>query len=729
MIQIMNPIRSRWLGAIAGLLLLGFPVYALGAFGPGLQAESKEEGEQQAEEKSKGQASDSTEPPRFEERVLVEGSVEAIPTLETTFAKIPISRQSNPASVSVVPRFVFERQNAIILGEALENVSGVNVATGFGVFDFFTVRGFGSLDTGLVMTDGAFEPESTFYQLYNVERVEVLKGPVAFLYGGNPLSGTVNLIRKEPVTRNLADLKLNLGSFQSFQGTADMNVARADGRVALRVNAAYTGSEFYRDDKDNRQFAINPAVYFELNEKTDLTVNFEYVGNEYKPDSGLPLLFNEVPDVPRTRSYQSPLDTSEQTIYRLRADVSSEINEHVTVRDKFYFTDFDWQSNGTLLVGAFPNAVGSVDVFRNLTLLDDRQKLVGNQLEALVSFRTGSIEHRALIGFEASRLADEFTLDVGFLPTIDLFDPVEMAAEPIFVIPGLSTAADARSVTLAPYFMDRISLSPQVELFFGGRWDSLDYEDAVTDTARDATAFSPMLGAVFTPRPSVSLYVSYGEAFAPPSSRVVGEREPEEAWQFEVGLKKQFAGGRSNATVAFYNLEREKIAIPDAGGFTQQTGNQRSRGLEVEIATQVSGTWFSFLTYALNDSDLTQFTESVFTGAVPPFITLERSGNGAPFAPRHIVNLWTMKDFTSGWGLGGGIRYVSGQFIAPDNAFEIPGYFTVGATVYYRVRQWKLSVNLKNLTDRDYETRGFSNSAVIPADPFAAYASVQFLIP
>jgi iron complex outermembrane receptor protein len=623
---------------------------------------------------------------------------------------------------------VFESQNATVLSEALQNVSGVNVATGFGVFDFFVIRGFDSLDTSLVMTDGAFEPESTFYQLYNVDRVEVLKGPAAFLYGGNPLSGTVNLIRKEPARGNLADLELYLGQFQSVQGTADFNVARADGRARFRLNAAYTSSNFYRDDKDNEQFAVNPVVAIQLNDKTPLTINFEFVSNEYRPDSGLPLLNNELPDVPRTRSYQSPLDISDQEIYRLRADLSSEINTHVTVRDKFYFTDLAWQSDGTLLAGAFPNAAGSVDVFRNLLLLDDRQKMLGNQLEALVSFRTGAVEHQTLVGFETSRLGDEFTLDVALLPTIDLFNPVETAAEPLFLVPGQSTAADARSITLAPYFMDHIALSEKAEVFVGGRWDVLDYQDSVTATSRDSSSFSPMLGGVFRLRSSVSLYASYSEAFAPPSSRVVGEREPEESWQFEVGLKKQFAGGGGNATVAFYNLERDKIAIPDANGFTQQTGHQRSRGLEVELAAQVSPTWFSFVSYAFNDSELTEFTESVFTGAQPPVITFDRSGNTAPFAPRHIFNLWTMKEFENGLGLGAGARYVSGQFIAADNAFEIAGYFTLDGTVSYQVGQWKLSLNLKNLTDQDFETRGFGNSAVIPANPFAAYASIQFLL-
>ncbi len=168
----MNVIRARWLGVIILLLLRGFPAFGSSVRGFADQAESEEKVEQKSDDKSKEPSAEETKPPRFEERVLVEGSVEAIPTLETTFAKIPVSRHSTPASVGVVPRFLFERQNATVLGEALQNVSGVNVATGFGVFDFFTVRGFDSLDTSLIMTDGAFEPESTFYQLYNVERVE-----------------------------------------------------------------------------------------------------------------------------------------------------------------------------------------------------------------------------------------------------------------------------------------------------------------------------------------------------------------------------------------------------------------------------------------------------------------------------------------------------------------------------------------------------------------------------
>ncbi|MFQ5790862.1 MAG: TonB-dependent receptor [Acidobacteriota bacterium] len=663
-------------------------------------------------------------PAPYQEQVYVEGSVDGIPDFSTTWAKMPVALQTTPATVGVVPRFVFESQNGHVLGDALKNVSGVNVTTGFGVFDFFVIRGFDSLDTSLVLTDGAFEPETTFYHLYNVARVEVLKGPGAFLYGGNPLSGTVNLVRKQPMAGNFAQIQAGLGRFQSYHGAVDFNLSRSDGSAAFRMNGFYRESEFYRDDKDNHLFAVNPSLSVRLDDETSLTVNFEYVTNEYRPDSGLPLLSHDLPDVPRTRSYQSPLDISDQEIYRLRVDLASEINDRLILRNKLYITDLDWRSNGTLLLGSFPNLDGGVDVFRSLLLLDDRQKLVGNQLEALLSFETGAVEHRILAGFETMRVSDEFTLDVGLLPTIDLFHPVETTPKRVFVIPGQSTAADARALVFAPYFVDQISLTEKLDLFAGGRWDVLDYEDPVSRTVRDSKNFSPMVGVVLSLRPDLSFYASSGRAFAPPSSRVAGERKPEESWQFEIGVKKRLPVGRVAA--AFYHLERNDIGIPDATGFTQQAGSQRSRGVELELAVEALTEWFTFASYAFNDSQLTEFAETLLTGSVPPFVILDRSGNTAPFAPRHILRIWTHREFPSGLGVGAGARYVSGQFIAPDNGFEIDGYTTLEATVSYRLKHWRWSLNFKNLTDRDYESRGFGSSSVIPGDPFVVYAGVEF---
>jgi iron complex outermembrane receptor protein len=147
--------------------------------------------------------------------------------------------------------------------------------------------------------------------------------------------------------------------------------------------------------------------------------------------------------------------------------------------------------------------------------------------------------------------------------------------------------------------------------------------------------------------------------------------------------------------------------------------------VEVELLTETFADWLAFASYAYNVSVLTEFAEIVYTGSNPPFLVFDRSGNAAPFAPKHIFNLWTNRDFPNGFGLGGGLRYVSGQYIAPDNSYAIEGYLTLDAMVSYEVKNWKWILNFKNLTNRDYETRGFGNSAVIPADPFAIYARIE----
>lgn len=697
------------------LLLSGQPAL------PSAQPQEQQERERAPEQKSEP-------PPRHEEMVFVEGRVEEVPTLATTATKIPTNLITTPASVGVVPRFVFEHQDARILGDALRNVSGVNVGTGFGVFDFFVIRGFDSLTGGLVLTDGAAEPEATFYQLYNVEQVEVLKGPAAFLYGGNPLSGAVNLVRKQPLARNFADFRLNYGSFQSYQGTVDVNFARADGQAAFRLNALHGGSDFYRDDKASSLTAVNPAFTWRLNEKTPLTVNFEYVGSEHKPDSGLPLLNNAIPEVPRTRSYQWPEDISDQQIVRLRVDLASRVSDRFTVRNKFYYTDLDWQSDGTLLLGVFPGLRGGVEVARLLPTLDDRQRLAGDQLEAIWSFATGSAKHSLLTGFEVSRLGDRFTLNYQLLPGIDLFNPVEVPG-PVFVLFDQAQAGNARSLVFAPYFVDQVSFAGKVNVFLGGRFDALDYQDPPSRTYRKESRFSPMVGGMYSPRPSLSLYGSFGRGFSPPSTLVVGERNPEESWQLEVGAKKQFARGKAFATASFYHLERDNMVIQDATGFSRQTGAARSRGIELEIAAEPRANWFAFVSYAYNDANLTRFTERLLVGFFSPVVvSFDRSGNRLAFAPRHLFNFWNMREFPSGFGVGLGGRYVGEQFIGENNAFAIDGYFTLDAMVSYRIENWRLSLHLKNLSDRDYETRGFSRSAVLPANPFTLYGALELSI-
>lgn len=664
--------------------------------------------------------------PRYEEHLEVRGDLPSVPGTALAALRVPASVQETPASVSVVPRGLFESQHGVVLGDALRNAAGVNVGTGFGTFDHFVIRGFDSLNTGLVLTDSVTEPESTFYPLYNVRQVEVLKGPGAFLFGGNPLSGAVQLVRKQPQARRFADVSLSYGSFTSLEGGLDANAASADGTLAFRLNGLYRDSEAYRDAKQNRLAAVNPSLSWEPDADTRLALNLEYVRADYQPDTGIPVQGPDVAPVPRQRSYQSSFDRSDQDIYRLRLDFERRLSERVTLRDKLYYTDLAWSSDGTLINGLVFGPQAEALVARSLTLLDDRQKLVGNQLEALVDFSTGSARHSLLAGFEVSRLSDAFTLDVALLSPISLLEPVERFEAPV-PLPGLAQLGDARSLVLAPYLVDRVSLSRRVQVFAGARLDLLDYEDPAASTTRDTTRLSPLGGVVFSPQPSLSVYASAGSAFAPPSTLVVGPRDPERSRQLELGAKRTLGAGRAFAALALYHLERDNIAIPDETGVTRQNGDQRSRGLELELAGELGGGVYVSAAYAFSDAELTRFRELTIVGfdQQAVFGVVDRSGNAPAFAPRHLANCWLIKSLPGGFSIAAGARYVGRQHIAEDNAFELDPYLLLDAAISYRLREATLRVNLRNLTDRESFTRGFGSASVIPGDPFAVYARLE----
>ena len=683
--------------------------------------------------------------------VTVEGARPLIPTSSTVATKLPLALIETPASVSVVPEALFDEQLARTVGDALENVSGVNVQPGQGaVFDFFTVRGFDSVSSALILTDGAPEPESTFYHLYNVDRVEVLKGPSAFLYGPGPLGGTLNLVRKQPRPGNgFFRIGAHAGSWDTVETRLDANVSTDDGTLSFRANAFGLDTEGYRDGRGGRSFAVFPSLAWRPGDRSALTVSWEHIDNDNDPDTGLPLVFDlranalsQVPDVPRRRSYQSPLDLSEQEIDRFQGDFEHVLAGNLILRDKLYYRSFDWRSDTTALAGAFPSFGGGgpgpglpvvvgFDVQRAFLTLDDEQEFLGNQLELLWEVETGSVTHELLFGLETARLADEFTFGTALLPAVDLFAPVEPVDSPDDVIDiGIPTRrSDATTDLTSPYVADQIRFGDRVQLLVGARFDIADFEEDVAGTRREDEELSPFAGLVVAPAPGLSLYANYGESFVPPSTFAqVQDQVPEESRQVEVGIKKSFLSGRGQVTVAGYDLERENLLIPDATGVLRQTGDLETRGAELELRLDPSTRWTLWASYAYTDSELTEFTERVTVptpqGPVPR--VLDRSGNDLAFVPEHLANVWVTRRLPAGVSVAGGVRWVDEQFIDEDNVFALDDYLTVDLAAFWDRGPWRLRLNLDNVTDEEYLTRGFNGTSVIPAPGFGATAGFDY---
>ncbi len=666
-----------------------------------------------------------------------------VATYNSIGMKLPIPLRSTPASISVIPQALINNQGGLILNDVLRNASGVNPQAGNGVHDYFVVRGFNSLDNGLVMTDGTAEPEVMFYNTYNLERIEILKGPSAFLYGNNPLSGTVNLIRKPPLFDKFLNATGAFGHFNTFRGAVDAGYGSAASGLAFRVNGLFQNSDYYRNDKQNETIAVNPTFAWRINDRSAFHADYEYVDSDYKPDSGIPLQFNVnnqkldiVPDVDRKLSYQTPFDESSQKMQRFKGNFSSKLGKNFTIRNKFYYTDFEWISNGTLLNGAFPDpSSGMMVVSRSMTFLDNKEKLLGNQLEGLFSFNTGNVKHTVVTGVEYRQTENDFLLDFAELPFVLLENPFASetanSESDIFAI-QLQTG-NSTATTIAPYAINQISFSKQFQLLLGARYDNIQFERDGTDlnlatfevTAssqdRDFTEVSPMAGVVFSPLERTSFYANTSRAFAPHSVQGSVELSPEESRQVEFGIKHELVDGKMIATVALYELEKDNIAMPDDLGAPTQTGNQRSRGLEVDIIAEPSQGWVTFFNYGYTDAELVSFAEIETiqdqTGALLN-IRVDRTGNVPAFAPKHIANVWTTRQFNSGLEVGAGLRYLSSQYIDPDNVFEIDPALTLDARVSYRISNVRFTANFKNITNTETETRGFGASSIIPANPF-----------
>ncbi len=675
-----------------------------------------------------GLAQDPADEPVLRQEGTVTVRTTLVPEVNSVATKLPIPNRLTPASVSVVAAPLLEQQDARVLGEALRNVSGLNPQTESGVADYFLLRGLDSQSSGLVMTDGAPEPQVTFYQLYNVDRVEVLKGPASFLYGSNPLAGAVNLVRKRPSRDGFVVVTGSAGSFATQEGTLDANWSAPGDRLGLRLNALWERTDGWRDGRGGRVRAANPTLLWRASDRDTVAADFERVESLYQPDSGLPILLDRrVAGVPSRRSYQSPLDNSDQTAGRAQIEWERKAGG-LALRDKLYYRGLDWRSNGTLFTGVFPDQTGRLQVNRVLTLLDDRQAFWGNQLEVTATVTRGGYEHRLLAGLEVARRDDTFTLDVGLLPAIDLLAPVETAQGPVFLLPGQSSAADARTWIVSPYVLDDVALSSRLHLLVGARFDRSDLRDGVSRTSRRDSQLSPMVGLLYALSDHLSFYGNAGQGFAPPSTRVAGPRRAETGAQAEAGVKGDLLGGRLRATLAAYQIERRHQAIPDANGLTAQDGGQRSRGVELEVAAEPLPRLFTLLSYAYNDAVLTRFREQVQVSFFPPaYATLDRAGNTPPLAPAHIANLWLTRRLPGGFEISLGGRYTSSQFIAADNAFAIPAAFTADAALSYSLGRLKAHLNAKNLTDKRTYTRGFGSTSVIPASGFALYAGIDVL--
>ncbi len=630
-----------------------------------------------------------------------------------TGTRMPTLLKDLPFSVGVVSQELIEDRGISQLSEALDNVSGAQRKLGYGGTQNFGafIRGFdqGFLTLRNGLRDAGFY---TLRDIANVERFEVLKGPASILYGAVNPGGITNTITKQPLATPHARVRGIVGSFDRYRAEADIGGPVGEGGVRYRVNAAYEDFGSFRDGVDSESVFLAPVVAFHLGADTRVAFEAEYKRSDFVWDLGLlrnPLSFK----VPIERFLGEPDARNDVQSLFGAATLDHRFNDALALRAVVGRSETEGDYN---LRSAAGIAANGRTVNRVAYATFEESSTDNVQLDLLATFATGALSHQLTLGAEHYDTFQYYYFDFQSLAPLDLYAPV-YGAQPG---PGFPLFANrVTSNATGVYVQDLISIGARWKVLLGGRYDDVRNRNinalngAQVQRGRD-DAFSPQGGMIFQPDPATSLYASYGRSFVP----ITGGRtstgaslEPETGEQVEVGIKRELLGGRANITLAGYEIVKQNVSTPDPVNplFRVQTGEQRSRGVELDLTGELARGWDVILTASRIDAKVTR--DNRFT-----------VGSRLPGAPDWSAGLWTTYAFDgalAGLSVGAGAYHVGDRQAAlPNNAWTIPAYTRFDAMVAYDFGQLSLQLNLRNLGDeRIYDMTG---TTLIPQEPRAA---------
>jgi catecholate siderophore receptor len=629
-----------------------------------------------------------------------------------------------PQTVNVITREQLDDQGHHSLADVLRYVPGTTVGQGEGNRDQITLRGQNT--TADFFVDGVRDDVQYFRGLYNLERVEILKGPYALIFGRGGGGGIVNRVQKSPMVDNaFVGGRASVNSFGAYDFSADINQPLSDA-VALRVNATYENLDNHRDFYDGERYAINPYIAARLGEDWNIGLSYEYVNDDRALDRGIPSIaskpltgfrdqFFGVPGVNRT--------TLEAHIAKLRLD--GNLTDNLKFSSTLLYGDYD-----KLYTNVFAN--GPVNAATNVVALSGysdpttRQNFIA-QANLIWDVQTGGIDHKILFGAEYGdqKSSNQRSNAVLTLGNIDLDAPVFPAVT--FAAVSRDTVSDVEF--FSAYIQDQISLGDYFDIVAGLRYDRFDIKGtdlaATPDRpfARTDTKVSPRLGLIYKPQENVSIYTSYSQSFKPRSgdqfltlSASDEDLAPEKFTNYEVGAKWDIRPN-FNVTAAIFQLDRTNATTPNPANVTQTIviGATRVKGVELAATGRIMPDWQVSAGYTFQNAYL-RGNDDVRLAQVP----------------KHQISVWNRYDVTDKLGAGLGVIRQSSQFAANRipgatvPATRLPGFTRVDAALFYTVSdQVKVQLNVENLFDTTYFSDAHNNNNISTGAPINGRLSVQ----
>jgi iron complex outermembrane recepter protein len=633
-----------------------------------------------------------------------------------------------PQSIQVIPRQVIEDRNVVRLSELADNVSGVQPERGYGGLSSlgFRVRGFltnfETLRNGFP-DYGYFSPRD----VANIERLEILKGPAAVLYGGSPTqyaggSGVINTTTKKPLAEPYYNASVTYGSYNFLRPTLDISGPLTDDKSVLyRLNVAYESSDSFRDFVEYDSFFISPVVEIKVGDRTKLTFEYEHQKYNFVFDNGFPIE-PEVLQLGRNRFLGEPsFANGEVTFNSLTYRLEHEFDDNWKFRQGFNVLSANLNDARQVSPGSLREDRQTLD--RSFYASDEEHENITLQNEISGKFSTGSIRHNVLFGVDLARNLFNYIFAPDLELSINIFNP-QYGGTPTPVEDGSPFGRKIVSENVGLFAQNLIELTPNFKVLLGGRLDFNDYsrQDRVSGDILDKqsnTRFSPRVGVIYQPSDVTSLYFNWSNGFSPQfqaRSRTTEEFEPQTTQQFEVGVKQNFLDNKLSATLAFFQITKQNVLTPDPVDdlFQIQTGEQRSRGIELDIAGEISPGWKVIANYAYIDGEVTK------DNVIPV-------GDRLFGVPEHSAGLWTTYELQhgslQGLGFGAGLYFVGEQEVDLPNTFQLPSYLRADASIFYRRQNYRFAVNFKNISNvKYYEVDGYS---IDPAPPFTVLGTVS----
>ena len=667
------------------------------------------------------------------ERITVEGQYLSIN--ESNSIKTPTPIIDVPQSLSIITAEEMTARGFNSIGDIIDYTPGVNTSMGEGHRDAVVFRGIRS--TADFYIDGNRDDVQYYRALYNIEQVEILRGPNALLFGRGGTGGILNRVsKKAKLNEQFTGYKATVNSFGGYSGEVDTNLSTTE-NSAVRVNAMVEHLDNHRDFFDGDRYGFNPTARIELSDKTIVDLSYEYIDHERFIDRGIPT--DKVTRRPVEALEDIVFGDPENNFQTLEAHVFRAAVEH-------QFTD-DIKGNFSAFYGDYDKVysnfyAANYDLATNVVTLDgyidttqrESTMLTGNLVG---EFRTGNIGHTVIFGGEyihtdsnQDRFNPVFSSTGNDKEQFNVIRPLDFRGlsgvnvDGLAVTTAFSKINDDTHVDLdvhSIYIQDEIELSEHFDVVLGARFDSFDIKvhniEASEIRSRKDDEVSPRAGIIYKPQENISIYASYSESFIPKSGEqytdINGDDDrldPDTYTNQEIGVKWDFANGLSFTAAIFENEE----SAPDTDDNDSErlvVVDSEISGFELQLSGYLTDQWYITANYSNMDGEIVN--QSGATG-------LDRRE-----LPENTFSVWTSYQVNDVFGFGIGATYQDESFINNTNTATLPSYTRVDASAYYDVSDdLRVQLNVENLTDKLYFPNAHSTHQATVGAPLNAMLSV-----